>query len=88
MSKFFYLKKFQHFKREILCLYQKAIVYQVYPNILEQIENLAENCKALIEETKTLPKNKRRYILFEESFEDLKLDYYFIFKLLQDTHYQ
>jgi hypothetical protein len=88
MSKFFYLKKFQHFQREINSLYQKALVYQVYPHILEQIENLSENCKALIDETKILPKNKLRYILFEESFEDLKLDYYFIFKLLQETHYQ
>lgn len=73
------------------------------PHILEQIENLLENVAALVEETKTLDRGsrrRRRYChrcrrcchedlqLFEESYEDLKHDYFFILKVLKNKHKQ
>jgi hypothetical protein len=74
------------------------------PHILEQIENLLENIAALVEETKTLDRGsrrrRRRYChrcrrcchedlqLFEESYEDLKHDYFFILKVLKNKHKQ
>ena len=88
MSKHFYLSKFSRLLREICFLLQKSIEFQVFPSIIEQIENLHENCTALIEETKTLPNERKRWPLFEESYEDLKLDYFFVVNMLKDMNFK
>lgn len=83
MSKEFYLKKFGRFHREVSVLWNKSIEMQVPWTIVEQIEALFENCTALMNETKTLSNERRRWPLFEESYEDLTLDYSFILKMLE-----
>jgi len=83
-----YLKKCNRLYRDIHFLLQKSTEFQVYPSIVEQIEALSENCVALIEETKTLPNERKRWPLFEETFEDLKLDYFFVLKMLENLDFK
>lgn len=83
MAKEFYLKKFGKFHREVYVLWNKSIEMQVPWTIVEQIEALCENCTALIDETKTLTNEHRRWPLFEESYEDLRVDYSFILNMLE-----
>ena len=83
MCKDIYLKKFIKFHNSVVYVLTKSVEYQLYPHIIEQVENLEGNVKALIEETKKLREKNKKYPLFEESFEDLKLDYFFILKLIE-----
>ena len=83
MCKDIYLKKFIQFHNSAVYLLTRSVEYPLYPHIIEQVENLEENVKALIEETKKLGQSNKKYPLFEESFEELKLDYFFILKLLE-----
>ena len=46
------------------------------------------NCNALINETSALSNEFWPWTLFEESFEDLKLDYFFIFKMVKDVPFE
>ena len=82
MSKAFYLKKFGRLCSKVHVLWNKSIEMQVPGSILEQIEALYENCTALVNETKTLPNELKRWPLFEESYEDLNVDYNFVLKML------
>jgi len=83
MCKDVYLRKFIQLHERVHYVLTKSVEFQLYPHIIEQVENLEENVKALIQETKKLEQRNKRYPLFEESFEDLKLDYFFILKLLE-----
>jgi len=88
MSKKQHLEKYLLLKNQVNFVYQKSLEFQVQHSILEQIENLFENCKALLEETNTLESDFKNWLLFEESYEDLKLDYFFIIKLLEKIKFQ
>ena len=83
MSVHVYLKKVNKFQSDVYFLLKKCIEFQFCTNVLEQIENLSENCNAIINEAKKLPNECRWRPMFEESFEDLKLDYFFILKMLE-----
>ena len=76
------------FQNDIHFLLLKFIEFQVCANVLEQIENLSENCNALINETSALSNEFWPWPLFEESFEDLKLDYFFILKMVKDVPFE
>lgn len=84
MANSFYFKKFEKFFIEVTFLYNKSIELQVPIYIIEQIECLGENCLAVIDEIKKFGNQRWQ----AESFEDLKLDYYFILKLLSHFQYQ
>ena len=72
-----YLKKVNKFQRDVYFLLQKCKEFQVSTNVLEQIENLSENCNAIINEKETLPNECRWWSLFEENLEDINLDFFY-----------
>jgi len=88
MSNKHYLKKYLLLKNQVYFVYQKSTEFQVQSCVLDQIENLLGNCEALIKETETLSSNFNAWLLFEESYEDLKLDYFFILKLLEKIKFK
>jgi hypothetical protein len=82
----FYLKSLSKLYNEI-----ESIEHQVPGHIIEQIECLFENCKVI---TREIIKMKTKYTiqyrecyLIAESYEDLKIDYFFILKLLRQFQF-
>jgi hypothetical protein len=90
----FYLKSLYKLYNEIVFTYSKSIEHQVPGHIIEQIECLCENCKVTIREiikmkTKyTYTIQYRECYLIAEIYEDLKIDYFFILKLLRHFQYK
>ena len=88
----FYLKSLYTLYNEIVFTYSKSIEHQVPGHIIEQIECLCENWKITIREiTKMKTKYSIEYrecYLIAEIYEDLKIDCFFILKLLRHFQYK
>ncbi len=88
----FYLKSLYKLYNEIVFIHNKSIEHQVPGHIIEQIECLCENCTVIIREIIKMktkyPIQQRECYFIAEIYEDLKIDYFFILKLLSHFQYK